>query len=570
MPIVSVMSSRARRIQAVLLTLIVLFSLPLVVGSIRNIMRNLSHKRSVPPPAAQEPPVPPYAETVPIPDRPAVSVPFAAPDLEPERPSADPETPDDTPLPRDAIPDEQVLRFFNAADQQTFLALARDAGLDILDQSDWLHAVRVRVEDKQAFRRLLAKAPVPVEQGFNYRVRTPEQSEPPLMPPDMPYLGFGDRALVWLGAPADNSAWGQGLTVALLDTGLPPHPALREERIARINLLPDSETEEQDAWHGAAVASLLAGAHPTLSGVAPAASLLSVRVLDNNGHGDTFTLAKGIAEAVDRGAKVVNMALGGYGDCAFLKNAVDYAADNDVLLVAAVGNDGISQLLFPARYESVLAVAGVDAQERHLHFSNRGPQVDIAAPAIALQSAWEYDEWAYFTGTSAAAPLVSGAAAWLRAENPALTALETAELLRAYANDVGPAGPDPYHGAGILDLRRLAERDRPGIFDIAVRPPHLEPAPPDAPTLAIAVQAQNTGTEPLPAVEVRIEFDGQTETSLFYNVAVGQTVTRRIHIPAARIARSEHVLLDIVASLPGLTDTYPANNRRTARIALRE
>lgn len=560
---------RSRRIQAVLLALILASAAPMVFTRVRDWLRRLPEARPVPAMPATDQPVTRHVE------RPQ---PFGWPEA-----SALPDPSDKTDgatnatvsaehaaAPRDAIPDEVVLRFFNATDQQAFLDRAQAEGVEILDRTAWLHAVRVRAPDRSAFDRLMAEAPVPVEFGFNFRAATPEHPETPaLTPPATPYVGFGDRALDWLGAPPDNSDWGQGVTVALLDTGIPPHPALREENIVRISMIEDAEGPDTgQAWHGAAVASLLAGSHPDWRGVAPAANLLSIQALDRNGQGDTFTLAKGIVEAVDRGAKVVNLALGAYGDSFMLREAVRYAQEHDVLLIAATGNDGTGELLYPARYEGVMAVGGVDAQERHLYFSNRGTEVDLAAPGMSLHVAWEDDGHALFTGTSAAVPLVSGAAAWLRAGNPNLTAQETANLLKAFANDAGPPGPDPEVGAGILSLRRLAERGKPGIYDIAVRPPHLPAASSDQPTLAVTVMAQNLGTEPLPVVDLLIELNGRTETATFYNVGVGQTVFRSIHVSTDRLHRSDPARLVTTASLRGLVDAYPANNRRVSQLAI--
>lgn len=559
----------SRKIQAVLLALIVVSAAPIVFTSVRAWLRRLPEAHPVPVMPATD-----WSLTHPVERQESVSGSDESDvsDLsdKTDRTTNENVSSEQAAAPRDAIPDEFILRFFNASDKQAFLDLAQAEGIDILDQIAWLHAVRVRAPDRSALDRLMAEAPVPVEFGFNFRVATPERPDmPSLAPPATPYVGFGDRALEWLGAPPDNDDWGRGVTVALLDTGILPHPALREENIVRISMVEDAEGLDTDqAWHGAAVASLLAGSHPDWRGIAPAATLLSIQTLGRDGQGDTFTVAKGIVEAVDRGAKVVNLALGSYGDSFMLREAVRYAQEHDVLLIAAVGNDGIGALLYPARYEGVLAIAGVDAQERHLYFSNRGDAVDMAAPAIGLNVAWEDAGHALFTGTSAAVPLVSGAAAWLRAEYPNLTAQDTANLLRAFANDAGPPGPDPEVGAGILDLRRLAERNRPGIYDIAVRPPYLTAASTDQATVAVTVMAQNLGTEPLPAVDLRIELNGRTETATFYNVGIGQTVSRSIHVSTERLRHSDPVRLVTTASLRGLVDAYPANNRRVSQLAI--
>jgi subtilisin family serine protease len=477
-----------------------------------------------------------------------------------------PTKPDDVPVgpqPRDAIPHDYILYFGDAADQRAFEEMARSAGLEILDRLRVGSALRVRARDRAALDRMLAESGLEIGLEPNIRAFVPEIGETPARPPHTPYVAFDDRMLAWLGVPDDNADWGAGVTVAVLDTGVTAHPALDGARMAHLSLVPDSgAVEGEQAWHGTAVASLLGGRSPSLRGLAPGATLLSVGVLGPDGQGDLFTLANGIVAAVDHGARVVNLSLGSYSDAAALRHAVRYAAEHDVLLVAAVGNDGRDTLLYPARYAGVLAVAGVDAAERHLYFSNRGDQVDLAAPALQVPIAWAEGGRAAFTGTSAAAPLVSAAAAWLMSENPDLSARAVAELLMRYAGEADAPGHDAQVGAGILDIRRLAQRHRSGLYDVAVRSLHVPPAPSDARTLTVEVVAQNTGTETLSLAELRMEGIGPTQIERFRNVAPGQVMVRSLSLPTAEMSAGRTATLVVTARLPDVEDAYPGNNRR--------
>jgi subtilisin family serine protease len=469
------------------------------------------------------------------------------------------------PVPRhpDAMEGEYVLAFFSDRDRDAFAALAVSRGAKVLGSLPLARAIRLRVPGEAALDALRRDGPTPIEWGPNYRVRQPrpQPMAPGLVPAN---AGIGGRLGTWFGLPSDISSWGQGITVAVLDTGVARHAALNEGRIARLDLLPDAPATGSDAWHGAAVASLVAGSG-TVKGLAPAANLLSVRVLSPEGQGDTFTLAQGIVEAVDRGARVINLSLGTSGDSFVLKRAVDYATAKGAVIVAAVGNDGHVGVDFPAAYPSVLAVAAVDASERTPAFSNRGLDVDLAAPGVGVFAAGTNDTVVFFSGTSAATPLVSGALAALLSRSPGLPAAEAASILRRYADDVGEPGDDPAAGAGIVNPVRAIGRDRRGIFDVAVSPPALR-ARRGVEGLTAVGSAQNRGTEVLPKVELTMTVDGVTESRVFGDVGVGQTVSHTMVLDSERFRQTGRVTVTVRAVAAGVEDLYPGNNERTTTL----
>ncbi|MBT3192391.1 MAG: S8 family serine peptidase, partial [Verrucomicrobia bacterium] len=302
----------------------------------------------------------------------------------------------------DVISGEYVLHFYDEQDRQAFEAVARRLGVRIIDTLTFSHAIRIRVRSSDQLRELLDKGPTPTDWMPNRYVRSPEPEDgnTPL-PPEAGYQAFGNQTLAWLGI-GENATWGSGITVGILDTGVAR--SLRNG-IARLDLVGESSTV---ATHGTAVASLIVGDDASLQGIAPDADLLSIKVLSDEGIGDAFTLAKGIIEAVDRGARVLTCSLGSRGDSSILSEAVRYAMARDVVLVAAAGNGAVSGVLYPARYEGVIAVAAVDAAGRHLYFSNRGTEVSLAAPGAGVMAAHPEGFPISFTGTSAAVPLVAG------------------------------------------------------------------------------------------------------------------------------------------------------------------
>ena len=209
---------------------------------------------------------------------------------------------------------------------------------------------------------------------------------------------------------------GDGVVVAVLDTGIyTPH----EQFVDRL-ILPnldviddDSDASEEGpglAWgHGTHVAGIVAA-------MAPEAQILPVRVLDENGRGNTFLLAYAIEWVSQQpGVKVINLSLGTQFDSRILHDAIDRAIAKGMLVVAAAGNNGTSQIQYPAGYENVVGVTAVDENSLKASFANYGAGwVDVAAPGVGIMSTMISEEgpgYATWSGTSMSTAFVSGAAA---------------------------------------------------------------------------------------------------------------------------------------------------------------
>lgn len=184
-------------------------------------------------------------------------------------------------------------------------------------------------------------------------------------------------------------------------------------------------------------------------------------VLDEEGFGTDQDAAQGIAWAVDHGADVINLSLGGQWPSEAMRAAVRYARDNGVVVVAAVGNDGPgTSVRYPAAFPEVIAVGAVDRTGAHLDLSNTGPEVDVGAPgASILAPDLPYGgipglDYRIFSGTSFSAAHVAGVAALLLSFAPGLAPAEVQRLLEAGAIDVGPPGRDDQTGAGRIDAAR--------------------------------------------------------------------------------------------------------------------
>ncbi|WP_320065894.1 type VII secretion-associated serine protease mycosin [Micromonospora sp. RTGN7] len=268
---------------------------------------------------------------------------------------------------------------------------------------------------------------------------------------------------------------GEGVTVAVIDTGVyAAHPDLAGRVLDGRRLIGrDDKGKVDERNHGTGVAGLIAargGGRGHALGIAPRARILPVTIATNTFAGSN--LPEGIRYAVDRGAKVINISNGGPTTSTALDEAVRYAQSRDVVVVAAAGNaeQGDAEVLYPARLPGVIAVGATDRDGEPWSGGTRGEQIAITAPGVDISTTagrWsDLTEGGYVTvdgGTSAAAPLVAGAAALIRARYPQASAAEVVNRLVSTARDAGPPGRDDRYGFGRLDLVRALTAEVPPV-----------------------------------------------------------------------------------------------------------
>jgi subtilisin family serine protease len=301
--------------------------------------------------------------------------------------------------------------------------------------------------------------------------------------------------------------------------------------------------------------------------VAPGADLLAVRVMGDDGTGDTFTLAQGVMDAVDRGAQVINMSIGAIGDSPVLGQAIAYAQQRGAVIVAAAGNSGTDGVLYPARYAGVLAVGAVDADGRQMYFSNRGERLDLMAPGLGVTAAGIDGESITFSGTSAAAPFVAGAVAGIWSESPGLSSSEVAALLVRYADDAGAPGRDARYGSGVLNVGRVLERNTPGLVDMVLARPHAEVHPVYKDELVLSLFGQNRGTEVLERVILTADVDGAPIDLTFYDVGVGDIVQHDMRLTSAGVGQRT-ITIEQEIDVVGVEDRTPLDNRMMSTLAI--
>lgn len=290
----------------------------------------------------------------------------------------------------------------------------------------------------------------------------------------------------WLDDYGVRDAWrasrGEGVRIAVIDTGVDgTHPDLEGAvaggtDVSGIGSADGQEPLGADPDHGTMVASVAAGrGHGPgdaegIIGVAPEAEILAVSTaLGTSEPGVRSTdeqIPDAVRWAVDHDADVINMSVGSPQQSwpESWDSAFAYAQEKDVLIVAAAGNrgNGLVQVGAPATIPSVLTVGGVDRDgQAGWESSSQGISIAVAGPAEELVGATPGDGYASWTGTSAAAPIVAGTAALIRAEHPELSADEVAHRITASAQDAGEPGKDPLYGYGILDVQKAVSGDVP-------------------------------------------------------------------------------------------------------------
>ncbi|TBL78109.1 S8 family peptidase [Paenibacillus thalictri] len=246
------------------------------------------------------------------------------------------------------------------------------------------------------------------------------------------------------------------VVVAIVDTGVDlNHPDLQAQLVSGINVVDPKSPPLDDVGHGTHVAGVISALVNNSLGIAGMTwnnPIMPVKVLDQTGAGSTYSVAQGIIWATDHGAKVINMSLGNYAEAQFLHDAIRYAYDHDVVLIAASGNDNTDRPGYPAAYPEVFAVAATDAKNNKASFSNYGDYIDAAAPGVNIASTYPHNQYAALSGTSMASPHVTALAALIRSVNPALKNTEVMDLIRQTAQDLGPQGKDKYFGFGLIDV----------------------------------------------------------------------------------------------------------------------
>lgn len=262
-----------------------------------------------------------------------------------------------------------------------------------------------------------------------------------------------------IGAPRVWSAFrGAGVKVGIIDTGISNHPDLRVR--GRFNAVAGTPNDDENG-HGTHVAGTVSALNNSfgLVGVAPRVRLFAVKAFGADGTAFVSDIVQALEWCIKNGIRVINMSFGISRGSATVKEQIVRAHRKGIVLVASAGNDGpnTTEIEFPARLPQVIAVAASDSSNKVASFSNRGRGIAVTAPGVDVCSTLPGSSYGQMSGTSMAAPHVTGAAALLLSKNRKLTPARIRRVLRATAKRL-PGFTSLAQGAGLVQVNKAIRR----------------------------------------------------------------------------------------------------------------
>ncbi len=363
------------------------------------------------------------------------------------------------------VADEIIIKFDPSLTDSQKEEIAKKYGLKLKRKSKKAKKFRVfKHSDPDAILNSLKNEP-----GVIYAERNAYAYA--LMVPNDPYYKY-QWHMTRIGVEdAWDLATGTGVIVAVVDTGIKQtlEDLANTQFVPGYDFVNDDNDPTDDEGHGSHVAGTIAQSTNNgvgVVGVAFNAKLMPVKVLDFRGSGTYDDIADGIYYAVDNGADIINMSLGGSSSLSVLEDAVNYAWSHGVVIVCAAGNESSSDPSYPAAYDAAISVSATTSIDTLASYSNYGSTIDIAAPGgdsgdnngdgyddMILQNTFSRtgEGYYFYAGTSMASPHVAGTAALVKSANPNLTNAEIRDILESTAEDLGDPGWDQYFGNGLVN-----------------------------------------------------------------------------------------------------------------------
>ena len=259
-----------------------------------------------------------------------------------------------------------------------------------------------------------------------------------------------------------DKAWvnttGKGVKVAVVDSGISKHKDLRDNIKGEFNAIDPKKSAIDDFGHGTHVAGIIAAKDNKIGvvGVAPDVDLYAVKVLDAMGAGYLSDLAEGIEWCINNEIQLINLSVELQKDYPLLSYTINRALSADIIVVAAAGNTFGKSVTYPAAYEGVISVSAIDTNNNIANFSAVG-KIDFCAPGVDVYSTHLGNNYTIMSGTSMAAPHVSGVIALMLADlrndtnnDGVISFLEVMDIMLCNSVDIGTIGYDGIFGKGLV------------------------------------------------------------------------------------------------------------------------
>ncbi|WP_370295176.1 Ig-like domain-containing protein [Rossellomorea marisflavi] len=320
------------------------------------------------------------------------------------------------------------------------------------------------------------------------------------------------------------------ITVAVIDNGVDvDHPEFSQRIVAPYDTVYHSTTITKGE-HGTHVAGIIGAAIDNglgVVGVAPKTNIMPIDVFYDD-YAYTSDVIEGVYYAVNNGADIINMSLGSYNYNYSYNQAVQYAHQNGVLVIAAAGNDSTTRSHYPSSYDNVISVASTTSSDELSYFSNYGFDIDIAAPGSDIFSTLPYNSYGTKSGTSMASPVVAGVAALILADSPNLTGDEVADRLYSTSDNIGSSF---YFGSGRVNASRALGVEK------KVSPPSVSTVYDHSSSISGVIEGQGKGT-------IKVVSGSSV-------IATGNTTGKTFNIPITK--QKAGSLLSVTLTLDGVT-----------------
>jgi subtilisin family serine protease len=340
-------------------------------------------------------------------------------------------------------------------------------------------------------------------------------------------LQWGPRKIradwAWNTTTGDNS-----ILVAVIDTGIDyNHPDLVANYVSLGRDWVNNDTDPMDDnGHGTHCAGIIAAKLNNALGVAGLAQvrIMAEKALNADGDGWEDDLAGAIIHAAENGAKILSNSWGGDEDSILLHEAIQYAYNMGLLIVAAAGNKASKTKIYPAAYSEVIAVTATDSNDAPAGFTSFGSWVEVAAPGVNIYSTVWDDSYTYMSGTSMACPHVVGVAALVWSQFPSATRDWVRAQLRYTADDLGSLGFDEYYGYGRVNAEKAVGQLAP-THDVLIlsweKPAHIR----SGELVLLNVTVMNFGTSNEQDLTVQLLVNDEVTDSAFISQLASNTVT---------------------------------------------
>lgn len=355
--------------------------------------------------------------------------------------------------------------------------------------------------------------------------------------------------------------------IAVIDTGIANNQSdLSGSLIEGFNYVSDSTDTNDDNGHGTHVAGIIAASSNNANGIASIGfrgAIMPVKVLDSAGSGNYGDVASGIVYATDNGAKIINLSLGGSSSSSTMTNAVNYALSRGVVVVASAGNNANNVPTYPAAIPGVIAVSASGQDDNLASFSSYGSNVYVSAPGVSIISTYLDGGYATMSGTSMAAPVVSGLIGLALSKGSTTPSTVVADL-KTTSDKIGPYpydanGWNQYFGYGRINAYKLVGIPAPAPAPAPAPEPTTEPSPTPTREKTNRGRSNRSSGSESPTVPENLEFEVDLEGTVDSYDPTRNVIVLKVRTTSKNLQLTSNNLIDLYVkpetTLNGTTDT---------------